>query len=132
MSKTVSDSAKALSELERNDASASVGFAKLEELKVTSELAAGQDDKSSAQYSDFVPEIAALEKTHAAIIAEKTKVPGNTNAGLNSIISHGSVSELDEELSKTVPKALSEHERKDAFQQAARALLSSTSFHVAS
>jgi hypothetical protein len=103
-------------------ASAAAGFAPLEkELKARRELPAGQDNKGSAQYSDFVPEIAALEKTHAAIIAEKTKVPvpanGNTNAGLNSINSHGSVSHLDEELSKTVSdsaKALSELERNDA------------------
>jgi hypothetical protein len=122
LSKTVSDYAKALSELKRKDASAAAGFARLEkELKALREFPAGQDNKSSAQYSDFVAEIPALEKTHAATIAEKTKVPvpanGNTNAGLNTINSHGSGSHLDEEQSKTVSdsaKALSELERKDA------------------
>jgi hypothetical protein len=74
-------------------ASAAAGFARLEkELKARRELPAGQDNKGSSHNSDFVPEIAALEKTHAAIIAEKTKVP--VHAGLNQINSHGSVSDL--------------------------------------
>ena len=121
LSKTVSDSAKALSEHERKSASASAGFAPLEELKALSELAASQDNKSSAQNSDLVDKIAAVEKQSSAIPAEETKVTvpanENTNAGLNTINSHGSVSNLDEELSKTVSdsaKALSELERNDA------------------